>query len=82
MAEILKGKPVADAIKEELTQKTVQLKARGYAPKLAIIRVGVRADDLFYENGIKKTCATINMDYEIFEQPENIDQNSFEKKIK
>ena len=81
MAEILKGKPVADAIKEDLTQKVEALKARGVTPKLGIIRVGARPDDLFYEGGAKKTCQAVGMDSEVFEYPEDIDQASFEAAV-
>lgn len=81
MAEILKGKPVADAIKAELTEKVAQLKSRGISPKLGIIRVGARPDDLFYEGGAKKTCASIGMDCEVFEYPEDIAQNALEKAV-
>jgi len=82
MAEILKGKPVADAIKAELTNRVAKLKTRGITPKLGIIRVGARPDDLFYEGGAKKTCQGVGMDSEIFEFPETIDQASFEKAVK
>ncbi|MFA5905685.1 MAG: bifunctional 5,10-methylenetetrahydrofolate dehydrogenase/5,10-methenyltetrahydrofolate cyclohydrolase [Desulfobacula sp.] len=82
MAEILKGKPVADAIKAELINRVEKLKTRGITPKLGIIRVGARPDDLFYEGGAKKTCQGVGMDAEVFEYPENIDQASFEKAVK
>ena len=81
MAEILKGKPVADAIKAELINRVEKLKTRGITPKLGIIRVGARPDDLFYEGGAKKTCQGVGMDSEVFEFPENIDQASFEKAV-
>lgn len=81
MAEVLKGKPVADAIKAELTKKVETLKGRGITPKLGIIRVGARPDDLFYEGGAKKTCTAVGMDSEVFEYPEDIDQASFEKAV-
>jgi len=81
MAEILKGKPVADAINAELTQKVAALKARGITPKLGIIRVGARPDDLFYEGGAKKTCAAIGMESEVFEYPEDIAQDALEKAV-
>ena len=76
MAERLTGKPVADSMKENLTQRVEALKAKGLAPKLGIIRVGARPDDLFYEGGAKKTCTAIGMEYEIFEHPEDIDQET------
>jgi len=81
MAELLKGKPVADAIKADLTNKVEALKAKGITPKLGIIRVGARPDDLFYEGGAKKTCQAVGMDSEVFEYPEDIDQAAFEKAV-
>jgi methylenetetrahydrofolate dehydrogenase (NADP+)/methenyltetrahydrofolate cyclohydrolase len=81
MAEILKGKPVADAINAELTSKVAELKAKGIVPKLGIIRVGARPDDLFYEGGAKKTCAAIGMESEVFEYPEDIAQDALEKAV-
>lgn len=81
MAEVLKGKPVADAMKAELTKKIEELKARGITPKLGIIRVGKRSDDLFYEGGAKKTCAAVGMESEVFEYAEDIDQAAFEAAV-
>lgn len=81
MAERLTGKPVADAIKEELTKKVEALKGRNIVPKLGIVRVGARPDDLFYEGGAKKTCIAVGMESEVFEYPEDIDQAAFEKAI-
>lgn len=81
MAERLKGKPVADAIKEELAKKVEALKGLNIVPKLGIVRVGARPDDLFYEGGAKKTCTAVGMESEVFEYPEDIDQAAFEKAI-
>lgn len=74
MAERLTGKPVADAMKDDLTKRVEALKAKGVNPKLGIIRVGARPDDLFYEGGAKKTCAAVGMEFEIFEQPEDVNE--------
>jgi methylenetetrahydrofolate dehydrogenase (NADP+)/methenyltetrahydrofolate cyclohydrolase len=81
MAELLKGKAVADAMKEDLSKKVESLKAKGITPKLGIIRVGARPDDLFYEGGAKKTCESIGMAYEVFEYPQDIEQEAFEKAV-
>ena len=54
MAEILKGKPVADAMNEELAPRIEACKAKGVTPTLAIIRVGERDDDLSYDRGATK----------------------------
>ena len=61
MAELLKGKPVADAINEELTPRIEALKAAGTVPTLAIVRVGEREDDLSYERGATKRCETLGL---------------------
>lgn len=81
MAERLVGKAVADAMKEELAQKVAGLKEKGITPKLGIIRVGARPDDLYYEGGAKKTCESIGMAYEVFEYPADIQQGDFEKAV-
>ena len=61
MAEILKGKPVADAMNEELAPRIEALKVAGIVPTLAIIRVGERDDDLSYERGATKRCETLGL---------------------
>ncbi|PIW21773.1 MAG: bifunctional 5,10-methylene-tetrahydrofolate dehydrogenase/5,10-methylene-tetrahydrofolate cyclohydrolase [Candidatus Aquicultor secundus] len=81
MAERLAGKAVADAIKEDLSKKIEELKSKGITPKLGIVRVGARPDDLFYEGGAKKTCEAVGMQYEVFKYPEDIDQANFEKAV-
>ena len=62
MAELLKGKPVADAIGEKLAPRIEALKAAGVAPTLAILRVGEREDDLSYERGAMKRCDALGIE--------------------
>ena len=57
MAELLKGAPVAAAIGEQLAPRIAALTAAGHKPTLAIVRVGEREDDLFYERGAEKRFA-------------------------
>lgn len=54
MAQALRGKPVADALTQEVAARAAALDERGVAPKLAILRVGERPDDLSYERGALK----------------------------
>lgn len=82
MAERLKGKDVATAVKEDLVKRVETLKENGISPKLGILRVGSRPDDLFYEGGIKKTGDAVGLDYEIFEFPEDVTQEAFEKAMR
>jgi methylenetetrahydrofolate dehydrogenase (NADP+)/methenyltetrahydrofolate cyclohydrolase len=56
MAQILKGKDVADAMMESMKRDTEALKSRGITPTLGIIRLGEREDDISYEKGAKKRC--------------------------
>lgn len=79
MAELLKGKAVFEAMKAELINKVAALQVRGINPKLGILRVGARPDDLFYEGGIKKTGDAVGLAYEVFEFPEDVIQEKIEK---
>ena len=54
MAEVLRGAPVIQAMKERLIPEVEQLKGRGVTPTLAILRVGERQEDLAYERGAIK----------------------------
>ncbi len=64
MAELLKGKPVADAISEGLVPRIDALKGSGITPKLAIIRVGQREDDLSYERGAQRRFEGLGLEVE------------------
>ena len=61
MAKDLRGKPVADALSQKLAAKVAALAEQGITPKLAILRVGTRDDDLSYERGALKRCASIGI---------------------
>jgi methylenetetrahydrofolate dehydrogenase (NADP+) / methenyltetrahydrofolate cyclohydrolase len=67
MAELLLGLPVAKSINERLAPRIEALKAAGVMPKLAIVRVGAREDDLSYERGALKRCATLGIEAEVIE---------------
>ena len=54
MAEILRGKPVADAITEDIKKRSDILREKGKIPTLAIVRVGENSADMAYERGAMK----------------------------
>ncbi len=56
MAIVLKGAPVARALTETAAAEAAALKERGVTPKLAILRVGQRPEDISYETGAMKRC--------------------------
>lgn len=74
MAQILKGAPVAKALTERLTGRVVRLVEQGTTPKLAILRVGAREDDLAYERGAEKRCAKVGIEVQKVVLPEDCSQ--------
>ena len=64
MAELLRGAPVAAALTESVRARADALRAAGTAPKLAIVRVGERPDDLSYERGALKRADKAGVEVE------------------
>ena len=56
-----------------------ELKAKGIQPKMNIIRVGARGDDLAYERGARKRLESVGVELEVTELPEDIQQAEFEE---
>ena len=54
MADLLLGKPVADAMAADIVARAKALTASAKQPTLAIVRVGERSDDLTYERSAMK----------------------------
>lgn len=81
MGEIIKGKPVADKISENLINEVQSLKAKNILPKLAIVRVGARSDDLAYERGALKRCEKVGVMAEVHELAPDITQADFIKEL-
>lgn len=75
--QIIKGKPVADKISEKLIKEVDLLVKEGINPKLTIVRVGARSDDLSYERGALKRCQNIGITTEVLELAEDITQEEY-----
>lgn len=56
MAKILDGKPVAQTITRQVRQAAETLAEKGVLPRLAVVRMGERPDDISYECGALKRC--------------------------
>lgn len=82
MGELIKGKPVADKISEDVKLEVEELKKNGVCPKLQIIRVGEREDDISYERGALKRMSTCGILTEVKILPANISQEDFIKEVK
>ena len=72
MAKQLLGKEVTAAMNEKLQAKVAELKKKGVAPKLGIIRCGENTSDLSYEKGAMSRAALIGVEVERFLLPEDV----------
>jgi len=77
MTVVLKGVDVAAGMEPVLKAEAERLRLKGIEPKLAIVRVGARSDDLAYERGALKRFEKLGMMVQVFELNESIDQDSF-----
>ncbi len=82
MARILSGKEVAAALSDQVRSEAAALKEQGVCPKLAILRVGERDDDLSYERGALKRAASCGIDVEQAVLAADATQEELEASIK
>lgn len=81
MGVLIKGKPVADSITQELIEEVMKLKEKNIFPKLGVVRVGKNESDLAYERGALKKMEKCGIIAEVFESPENTSQEDFIAKL-
>ena len=81
MASILKGAPVVAAMNERNAALCEQLKAKGVAPTLAMVRVGAREDDLSYERGVMTRCGKVGVEVKQYLLPADAAQDDLLKVI-
>lgn len=74
---ILDCRKAARSIKEELTKKVQLLADKGSRPKLGIIRVGTRPEDISYERGIMKNCESIGISCQVMALDGDISNEDF-----
>ena len=84
MAELLGGhvaQKICENIIDRLEKAKKSDKYPGRLPKLAIVRVGKREDDLAYERGAVKRTEKVGMDCETFEFDTDITNEEFQKEF-
>jgi len=81
MAELLKGKAVADSLTEKNIKEVEALKAKGIVPTLAIVRVGENPSDLSYERGALKRAENTGVAVKQFIYDVNITQEELISEI-
>lgn len=82
MGELIKGKPVADEITLQVKDGVEELKSKNIFPKLMIVRVGEREDDLSYERAAIKRMQKCGIECEVKALNGDISQDEFIEKLK
>ena len=75
MPQIIDGKTISNAIKDELRDKVSKLKTEGISICLAVIQVGNDPASGVYVGNKKKACAYIGIDSLAYELPEETTQD-------
>ncbi|MBR3340356.1 MAG: bifunctional 5,10-methylenetetrahydrofolate dehydrogenase/5,10-methenyltetrahydrofolate cyclohydrolase [Clostridiales bacterium] len=75
----LSGREVADEITKDLKVRIDALKDKGIEPKLAILRIGEREDDLAYERGVLKLFETTGTTVDVKVLDEKVSQEELDK---
>ncbi|MFC1645558.1 bifunctional 5,10-methylenetetrahydrofolate dehydrogenase/5,10-methenyltetrahydrofolate cyclohydrolase [Candidatus Omnitrophota bacterium] len=82
-AELLKGKPIADKIKEELKKEVESLKSKtGALPKLVAVQVGENPSSAVYLKAQKNVAEKLGIEYVLSTLPKDASQQDVEKLIK
>ena len=76
MAVLMKGAEVATGMKEAMLAEREAL--REAVPRLAVVRVGAREDDLAYERGLLKRFEALDLAVQVVALPEEIGQDDFD----
>lgn len=77
----LRGKVVADKIKEELKADVAKLKGKGIVPTIAVVRVGENDSDISYEKAIVKVSGTIDLNVKLVGLKEETTTEELESKL-
>ena len=81
MAELLKGKPVAEAINQRSREIVSEMAEKGIMPALAIFRVGAKDSDLSYERGAVKRCEEVGVRVVRYIFDEDVSEEEFYEKL-
>ena len=77
MANLLKGKMVAEAINNDSKQLCDELKSIGIIPTLTIVRVGNKQDDISYEKGTIKRANEVGVNVKSIVLDEDVSYDNF-----
>lgn len=77
--KVLKGAEVSAKLKEQIKEELKNWEGR--LPRLGIVRVGEKPDDLSYERGATKTIQSLGMEVQVFSYPQDISKEAFQKEF-
>ena len=78
---LLKGKPVADDICASIAGEVEKLKADSVEPCLAIVRVGQKPDDIYYESGATKRMQSVGIKVKSVVLDADVEQSKLENEV-
>ncbi|ARU61852.1 bifunctional 5,10-methylene-tetrahydrofolate dehydrogenase/5,10-methylene-tetrahydrofolate cyclohydrolase [Tumebacillus avium] len=81
MAQAFKGKPVADAIRAEVTEKAEAWKAKGHTPKMAVLLVEGDPASYHYAQAKGKAAEKLGIDYELHTFPTEVTEDELLRNI-
>lgn len=71
---IMRAKPAVAEMSEDIKARVEALKEKGVSPKLAILRLGAREDDLSYERTALRRAEALGVETQVFELPADASQ--------
>jgi 5,10-methylene-tetrahydrofolate dehydrogenase/methenyl tetrahydrofolate cyclohydrolase len=73
-AQIIDGKAVAAAVRNDVKEEVTTLRAKGIVPGLATVLVGARPDSMSYVTAKRQACAELGIESFPNELPESVSQ--------
>lgn len=77
----LKGISVLNALAEQVKRQIEELNEKQITPKLAVVRIGEREDDISYERGILKRFSAVNAAVDVINLPTEVTQDVLEETV-
>ncbi len=81
MTLILNGAEISNKISNDLKATINQLSLNNITPKLGIVRIGNKSDDIAYQQSIVNKCKKVGISTQIFDFDENISMGIFSKEF-
>lgn len=80
-AQIINGKEIAEAVRQEISKEVQQLREKNVVPGLAVILVGDNQASQTYVRNKQKACEDLGMHSVLIKQPEDLTQQELIRNI-